>query len=200
MGVNPNAFGPGVWNTMMMFAWQYSNDPTKEEQTNMLQWIRLTMMHIPCPKCSSHAKAYVEKHQPDVTNKERLINYIVEFHNFVNISLKKQRFTVQDAKAAFLMKLAEDYKEMPQAMKLIKDNTERMKFLEDQVVKYEKTNSIATMNSSEIDYYYYATIGLSIALGLLLIIFLIVLIVNHKRQKRLKNELFIAKNKYSMST
>ncbi len=194
MGINPNTFGPGVWNTLMMFAWQYPNDPTKEQQINMLQWMRLTMMHLPCPQCSTHAKAYVEKHEPDVSCKEKLINYIVQFHNFVNISLKKPTFTTMEAKAAFISKLSEDFKDLPRAQIVAKENFEKIQDLQKQLTKYQQSND---PNS---DYYYYSTIGLGIALGVLLLLFIIVLIASKRRQNRLTNELYQAKNKYSMST
>jgi len=176
MGIYPPFFGPIVWDNMMLFATNYPNEPTNEDKTNMLQWLTLTMIFLPCPQCSMHAKLYVEKHPPNVSTKESLIKYIVEFHNYVNVSLGKSTYTIMEAKAAYASKIGRDIKDLPRAMVVHKEDALRIMELQAQLAKYETPGQQTT------DVYFYTTIALSIALGLFLIV-IIVLAIKLKQKK-----------------
>ncbi len=181
MGIYPPVFGPMVWDTMMMFATNYPIEPTIEDKTNMLQWLILTMGFLPCGSCSLHAKRYVETHVPNVSSRESLTKYIVDFHNYVNISLGKSAFTLVEAKGAFISKIASDIKDLPRAMAVHKEDSERITALQTQLKNYEAKDSLyEDMTSHSI--YMYTTIALSIALG----IFLITIIVLAVRLKKIK--------------
>ncbi len=182
MGIYPPFFGPIVWDNMMLFATNYPNEPTNEDKTNMLQWLTLTMIFLPCGGCSMHGKAYIEKHPPNVSTKENLIKYIVEFHNYVNVSLKKSTYTIMEAKAAFASRIARDIKDLPRAMVVHKEDALRIMELKDKLEKYEANQDPIT-NSLV---YFYTTIALSIALGLFLIIIIILAVKLNQNKLRLR--------------
>jgi hypothetical protein len=182
MGKYPPSWGPGAWDTMMAIADSYPTEPNEEQKKNMLEWVKLTILHLPCPSCSLHARAYIAKHIPDVTNRDKLIHYIVDFHNFVNVSLGKPTFTYLEAKAAYMTKLATDYRDLPHAMLIVKENATKIKELQLEISKYQKASTVYEQNTNH-SVYFYSTIGLGTALGVLLLLFIVVFIM-HKRSKR----------------
>ncbi len=188
----PPLFGPKVWDTMMTFALNYPDKPTEKQQETMSKWLQTTMELLPCTSCSIHASQYVIKFIPDVSSKDKLVEYIVTFHNYVNLSLGKTAYTVTEAKAAFFTRLSKDMKDLPQSMRVLKENTDRIKGMQAEIARYQSATTSSYNNQS---YYFYTTIILGIVLGIFIIIAIIVGIKNKIKRRRLENELKIINEK-----
>lgn len=58
--------------------------------------------NLPCPTCSTHAMSTLAKIRPNsVKTKEDLINVLIEFHNSVNIRLKKPLFSKEESREKY---------------------------------------------------------------------------------------------------
>ena len=66
----PPSFGPVYWRVMMIVATEFPDNPTEEQKKTVLDWLTLTMILLPCPSCSMHAREYIKKHVPDVSSRE----------------------------------------------------------------------------------------------------------------------------------
>jgi hypothetical protein len=80
-----------TWYFMHGFAEKINSEFYKNNYVNC--WILVyknICNNLPCPICRYHASNYIKniKHS-DINTKEKLINYIYEFHNDVNIKLGK---------------------------------------------------------------------------------------------------------------
>ena len=49
--------------------------------------------NLPCPMCKGHATKYISKlRMNEINTKEKLITYLFNFHNFVNLKLRKRQY------------------------------------------------------------------------------------------------------------
>ncbi len=185
--VFPPFFGPKAWDLLLAVASGFPLLPTDQQKTDMIQFITLMMQFLPCGSCSVTAKAYVLKFVPDVTSRDKLITYIVNFHNYVNVHLGKTTFTVTEARAAFAARYTKDLTEIPRSLEIVKENTGRITELQKQNENYAK--QLASYDDyTNHSVYFYVTIGLSIALGIFLIVAIVLFIRDKIQIRNLKRE------------
>ena len=183
--VSPYEFGPCVWDTLLLYAYNFPDAPQESQQRDMLVLVTLLLKFLPCPSCGTEAKNYIEKYPPDVSSRTKLVTYIVEFHNYVNVKLKKATMTVDEAKAAFVDRLkidSNDKTSLPRAMEVRREDAKRITVLQQRVAELSKKATNYDQFTSH-SLYFYTTIGVSIVAGMLLIA-LIAVIVKYKRRLR----------------
>jgi hypothetical protein len=159
------AWGARYWDAMLLAAMGYNDQPTSDQQKAMADWLTNTMQILPCPGCSQHAIAYVAKHPPKVESKTVLIEWIVEFHNFVNVSLKKPTMTVPEAMAALIKRLAQEL--------INRNNT---------IVPNPQPNQTTTSSNEQL--YFGLTITFAVLTGIFLIALIVVLLQKKNLQKK----------------
>ncbi len=102
----PIVFGPISWDLMLLTAMNFPEKPSEEQQ----EWMRLYLINfikvLPCPQCAMHGYEYITKNPPDVSSRDNLIRWNVDFHNVVNQRLKKPVFTVEEAVASVTQRAA----------------------------------------------------------------------------------------------
>jgi hypothetical protein len=90
MNSNPDYVGPGYWTSWHLKALS-AND--KDKKIELARCIVIDILHFPCMKCRGDAKEYVRTHSliPAVNDDDplSLFEWTVDFHNYVNIKLKK---------------------------------------------------------------------------------------------------------------
>lgn len=98
---SPEVWGPPFWFTLHNGALNYpslANPLCIERMKNFI--IGIPVM-IPCETCKEHATAYIEQHKDylDYTcaSRDKLFKFFVDFHNYVNIRLKKPEMGYDDA-------------------------------------------------------------------------------------------------------
>jgi len=65
---------------------------------------------LPCPICRNHATNYIKKGRySDIDTKDKLIRYLFEFHNFVNLQLGKPIFRFENMKVYEKLKMKQCY-------------------------------------------------------------------------------------------
>ena len=125
MSYDAKYLGPGYWASWHIKSIFSDNESKKGE---VARNIALDIKNFPCIKCRDHAKNYVIRNplMKAVKDKNLLSMFIwtVDFHNEVNLRLKKKIFTYQEAllhwNGSNFCKENCDDQETKQAKKIIK--------------------------------------------------------------------------------
>ena len=85
-------WGPITWFLLHMFAEKIIDEKFQIYKNKCLEVIYNFCCHLPCPSCSQHAKAYLNKYGflHRIQTKKQLRKFLWSFHNEVNKRLKKQ--------------------------------------------------------------------------------------------------------------
>lgn len=86
-------WGPKVWYVMHLFSYKYPENPSNEEKNSAKQFYKSNISLLPCQNCKNSALKYIENNPVTVNNKNDLINWVLNFHNFVNKKLNKVEWT-----------------------------------------------------------------------------------------------------------
>jgi hypothetical protein len=104
-GTSPDVFGPPFWFTLHNGASKYPDDPSKIVQAKMKNFIIAIPIMLPCLKCKDHATSYIEtnleKLDDIVSSRNKLFNFFVDFHNYVNKRYGKNILTYQQAEQLY---------------------------------------------------------------------------------------------------
>jgi hypothetical protein len=71
-----------------------------EIKADLIQYIQRICANLPCPECTQHATEYMAKNSrilAQITTKEQLHYFLVDFHNVVNVRKQKPAFTYEQA-------------------------------------------------------------------------------------------------------
>lgn len=86
-------WGPLYWNFLHNLVIRIKNEDYIKEKIKIWEIINGICNHLPCPLCSSHAKAYIRKFRiQHSVNKDDLIKFIHKMHNDVNKRTRKKEF------------------------------------------------------------------------------------------------------------
>ena len=93
--------GPIFWDILHRYSYVANTEKEKREFIGFLTFVK---DNFPCEICRSHIKEYTRDHP--ITNEifhtsRGLFRYIWEFHNAVNLRLKKQTIAYEDALAKY---------------------------------------------------------------------------------------------------
>jgi hypothetical protein len=101
-GSSPHIFGPPLWFTLHNSSNNYPDNPSpivKERMKNIIIGIPVL---LPCANCKDHATAYIETHfdklDDIVSTRDKLFNFFVDFHNYVNKRYNKKTYSYEEAK------------------------------------------------------------------------------------------------------
>ena len=95
IGMGPAVWGPIFWKMMHIVTIGYSHFPTEEEQRAAINFFESLQYMIPCPICKEHYKANLAKFPVAnvVDSKEKLIRWLFDMHNTINMQLGKPEIT-----------------------------------------------------------------------------------------------------------
>ena len=100
-GTSPDVFGPPFWFTLHNGAAKYPVNPNKIVQKKMKDFIIAIPVMLPCLKCKDHAISYIESNLESlddiVSSREKLFNFFVDFHNYVNKRYGKKIYSYDEA-------------------------------------------------------------------------------------------------------
>lgn len=94
--LDPKAWGPHGWAFMEAIVFHYPDNPTPEEKQAALNFFDSLMLLLPCEKCRKH---YIENRKVlkiNVSSKDKLSRWLVDFHNEVNKMLGKTEWKYED--------------------------------------------------------------------------------------------------------
>ena len=96
MNINPNLWGPSSWNFMHYITLGYPENPTDEVKKNTLYLFASLKYLLPCEKCRYNYQMHLEKHPLNdvvLSSRTLLVNWLIDVHNEVNVSLNKAQIT-----------------------------------------------------------------------------------------------------------
>ena len=89
----PEVWGPPIWLFFHTITAKVKDGLDINVYKGLFRIIKTICKNLPCPTCSSDATQFLSKINEDVINsKQKLINNIYIFHNYVNKKNKKQLF------------------------------------------------------------------------------------------------------------
>ncbi len=85
--INPDRFGPSLWQGMHYITLGYPENPTKDQMQKYQAFFLLLKDVLPCSVCANHYRENLNK-MPLTTyvleDRERFIKWLIDFHNVVN--------------------------------------------------------------------------------------------------------------------
>ena len=182
MGLYPPVWGRHQWAMLHLMAEVYPDKPSLERQADMLKYLKGMCANLPCPGCSKHCKAYTTNNIPDVTSRESVIKYFIDFHNAVNKQTGKKELTYQEAKDTIRNNFykVEDWTALQQASASKKELEDlKRSFRSDTLLKDGKDGKSVKESNGDSD----TLIIVSVILGLLIFIILFVLVVYYLKTR-----------------
>jgi len=102
---DPKLWGPHLWSYMHYSAANYPEYPSEKEIQDMVVWLKVLPVTIPCVSCKQHYGAYIENNKDRLyqicSSKNDLFNFFVDIHNKVNERSGKPTMTYEDAKRMY---------------------------------------------------------------------------------------------------
>ncbi len=98
--VTKSVWGPCVWYLFHTLAYKAVPEEFSGIKADLIQYIQRICSNLPCPECTQHATEYMNKHArilSQITTKDQLHYFLVDFHNVVNGRKQKPTFTYDEA-------------------------------------------------------------------------------------------------------
>ncbi len=105
--MTPKIWGPDFWMFFHLITFKYSKNPSKSEKIMAHELIESIAEILPCEKCKHHFKKNILNfplNDKNINSREDFIFWFIDFHNLVNITLKKPLFLKND-----ILKINFDY-------------------------------------------------------------------------------------------
>ena len=98
--VSKSVWGPCVWILFHTLAFKIVPADFSSKKTDLINYIQRICSNLPCPECTQHAMEYMKQNLrriDAITTKEQLQEFLVDFHNAVNVRKGKPAFTYKQA-------------------------------------------------------------------------------------------------------
>ncbi len=98
--VSKSIWGPCVWYLFHTLAYKAVPENFSEIKDDLIQYIQRICANLPCPECTQHATEYMKTHSrilTQISSKDHLHYFLVDFHNAVNVRKQKPKFTYEEA-------------------------------------------------------------------------------------------------------
>jgi hypothetical protein len=90
--ITPKIWGPHFWEFFHLISLKYPNNPSDLDKLMAYELINSIYYILPCKMCRIHFKNNIKKfplNDDDIMSRDKFIKWFINFHNVVNISLKK---------------------------------------------------------------------------------------------------------------
>jgi len=96
----PSVFGPKLWAVIHTAAAAYPMNPSENEIEEMKFFVTGIPASIPCTRCKEDTRNFIQANIMNETfrSREKLFEFSVDLHNYVNRKLNKAEITVKNAK------------------------------------------------------------------------------------------------------
>lgn len=98
MGITIDKWGPCAWNTLHSFAHRSPERLRAHEAEEWKNFLFLFAKRLPCPKCRTHMRVFLEKNITTTTfeSRENIVRLLHEAHNDVNRRTGKRTWSLQE--------------------------------------------------------------------------------------------------------
>jgi FAD-linked sulfhydryl oxidase len=93
--MNPKFWGPHAWIFLHSVTMNYPKNPTDQDKQRYREFFKSMERVLPCEKCAFHYSSHIDEFpiDPALESRDSLINWLIQIHNEVNISLHKPEYT-----------------------------------------------------------------------------------------------------------
>jgi hypothetical protein len=107
--IKTHIWGPSAWTFLHAVSFAYPEEPTAEHKRAALNLFESLKFLLPCGDCCSHYCTVFDKDAflRALENRDKFSKWVVDFHNSVNLRLKKPVFSYKDASEKFLTEEAQ---------------------------------------------------------------------------------------------
>lgn len=98
--MRPTIWGPPAWTLLHSITLEYPDCPTKENKTDMINFINALGQVLPCNQCKNHFKDNLKMHpltNTILSSKTELAKWMIDMHNDVNKINDKEVLSYEDA-------------------------------------------------------------------------------------------------------
>lgn len=95
--MNQNVWGPGTWLLLHSISFNYTTNKKDEVE----KFLYALSDVLPCRYCRISMKKHMKKLPPNLNSRRDFVTWMIDFHNLVNISLKKPIITFDEAIAIY---------------------------------------------------------------------------------------------------
>jgi hypothetical protein len=81
-----------TWIFLHCFAEKINENIYVENKEECFNFLLKIYGNMNCDMCSTHSIIYLNNNKQNIETKDKLINYLFEFHNIVNLKLRKKVF------------------------------------------------------------------------------------------------------------
>ena len=111
----PNVWGPHAWKFLHFVTLGYPNNPTENDKKKYKLFFMLLQDTLPCSICAKHFGENLKKKpltDKDLSSKENLIYWLIDFHNVVNKMNNNKVYNRQEAVNLLLTNFGENNKKI----------------------------------------------------------------------------------------
>jgi hypothetical protein len=97
--MDPNIWGPSAWKFLHTITLAYPSCPTTNDKNTMKAFFDSLQYVLPCHNCKDHFATNIKKHPLNdsiLCSKEKLVKWLIDIHNEVNILNNKPQMTYND--------------------------------------------------------------------------------------------------------
>ena len=115
MNLEPVIWGPHFWNMFHFISSTYDNKPNQSIKSTMKNFIQSIPVFLPCKECQDHAFDFLCSSDLDkvIENRKELFTFFFNFHNTVNLRLKKPLMKIEDALKKYYIPVEEYHLYLP---------------------------------------------------------------------------------------
>jgi hypothetical protein len=94
--MKPEIWGPHLWFILHLISFEYPENPTEFDKRIYHDFYTSLKDVLPCDMCKKHYRDHITKYPltPHLDTRDALIKWVIQVHNFINISLGKPIYTV----------------------------------------------------------------------------------------------------------
>lgn len=100
-GLNPDLWGPPVWQAFHYTAAGFPPHPSQSDRENYRQYFAKFPFVLPCEECKHHAIALLARLPPVVDSRDRMFEWTVNFHNAVNTRIGAAALSLAQARTHY---------------------------------------------------------------------------------------------------
>lgn len=95
--MHPTTWGSHLWYILHIISFEYPEKPTEYDKRIYHDFYTSLKDVIPCVECRKHYRDHITKYPltPHLDTRDTLIKWVIQVHNFVNASLGKPTYTIQ---------------------------------------------------------------------------------------------------------
>jgi hypothetical protein len=93
--MEPNIWGKHAWIFLHSVSMNYPDNPSIQDRKNYKDFFENLRFILPCEVCKKHYAQHIQRNpiEPSLHSKRKLVEWVIDVHNQVNISLNKPTMT-----------------------------------------------------------------------------------------------------------